>query len=375
MSEPFTVLSEIGLVLLLFLIGIDFNFHHLSSHKGKPLAISAVGIALPFALGIGVGLLIHSEVAPEVPKMTFALFVAMALSITALPILGRILIEMGLNRSPLGVLAITSAALDDAVGWTLLAFIVSIAQSDADVGGALLMAVNLYAVFLFVVARPYLTRWARFAVQRGEGKLGQTDMAVLLVLLFVSALITNLIGIFAIFGAFMLGAALASETEFRGAVLAKFNDFVTVFFLPIFFTYTGLRTDIGAMTGGILWVFCGLVIAAGIAGKLGGCTLAARATGMSWRDASMMGVLMNTRALMALIVINVGLSAGILNEAAFFMLVSMAVVTTYMTAPLLRLLLKRAPDESLAQVPSKASRPDHEWRQPEVATATSGIGS
>jgi Kef-type K+ transport system membrane component KefB len=299
----------------------------------------------------------------------------MTLSITALPILGRILIELGLNKTPLGVLAITSAAIDDAVGWTLLALIVGIAQSNADVANVLLMATEafVYALFLFIAARPLLIRWARSAVKRGNGKLGQTDLAVVLVLLLLSSLVTNLIGIFPIFGAFMLGAALASETEFRQAVLAKFNDFVTVFFLPIFFTYTGLRTDIGSMSGGLLWGFCGLVIVAAIAGKLGGCTLAARATGLTWRDASMMGVLMNARALMALIAINVGLEAGILNEAAFFMLVSMAVVTTYMTAPLLRRLLSRAPEDSLAQVPMPTSVLDNQWKQPKIAAATSTL--
>jgi Kef-type K+ transport system membrane component KefB len=371
-NEAFTTLSEIGLVLLLFLIGVDFDFHHLRVHRGKPFAISAVGITVPFALGLGVGLLIHSEVAPDVPKWTFALFIALTLSITALPILGRILIELGLNKTPLGVLAITSAAIDDAVGWTLLALIVGIAQSNANVARVLLMALETaaYVVFLFWAARPFLMRWARSAVQRGSGTLGQTDLALLLVLLLLSSLVTNLIGIFPIFGAFMLGATLASETEFRQAILAKFNDFVTVFFLPIFFTYTGLRTDIGAMSGGLLlWGFCGLVIVAAIAGKLGGCTLATRATGLSWRDSGMVGVLMNARALMALIAVNVGLAAGVLNDTAFFMLVAMAVVTTYMTAPLLRLLLTHAPAESLSRVPG-SGRAETVWPSPAVAPAT-----
>jgi Kef-type K+ transport system membrane component KefB len=356
-NEAFTVLSQIGLILLLFLIGIDFEFRHLRAHRGKPIAISAVGISVPFALGLALGLLMHSTVAPSIPKFTFALFIAMALSITALPILGRIMIEFGLNKTPLGVLTITSAALDDAIGWTLLAFIVGIAKSHADVGRALLMALEtiVYAAVLFGPVRPLIIRWAKSAMRRGEGRIKQTDFALLLVLLLGSSLITNQIGIFSIFGAFMFGAVLSSEEEFRDAVLARLNDFVAVFFLPIFFTYTGLRTDIGSMSGLALWGFCGLVIAAGIVGKLGGCTLAARATGLPWRDASMVGVMMNTRALMALIVVNVGLEAGILNKSAFFMLVAMAVVTTYMTAPLLRRLLARAPAESLARVPTSAA--------------------
>lgn len=352
-AEAFTALSELGLVLLLFLIGIDFDFQHLKAHKGKPFVVSAVGITLPFALGLGVGLLIHSEVAPNADKLTFVLFIALTLSITALPILGRILIEFGLNRAPLGVLTITSAALDDAVGWILLALVTSIATTGADWGKVGLMMVETigYAVFIFVIARPMLKRWARSAVRRGDGVLGLNDLAVLLVMLLCSGLITHEIGIFAIFGAFMLGAVFHDEAEFRQAVLMKLNDFVTVFFLPIFFTYTGLRTDIGSMSGALLWAMCGLVVAAGIAGKLGGCTLAARATGLPWRDCYMVGVLMNARALMALIVINVGLTAGILNSTAFFMLVMMAVITTFMTAPLLRVGLKKAPKTSLAHIP------------------------
>ena len=168
----------------------------------------------------------------------------------------------------------------------------------------------------------------------------------------------------AIFGAFMFGVILSDVEEFREAFVGQFRNFVTVLFLPIFFTYTGLRTDIGSMGGALLWVMCGLVVVAGIAGKLGGCTLAARATGLPWRDSYMVGVLMNARALMALIVINVGLTAGILNSTAFFMLVTMAVITTFMTAPLLRIGLRKAPETSLAHIPERP-----EQAQPVVSVA------
>jgi Kef-type K+ transport system membrane component KefB len=355
-AEVFSALSELGLVLLLFLIGIDFDFQHLNAHKRKPFLVSAAGISVPFALGLGVGVLIYPEVGHGAQESTFALFIGMTLAITALPIMGRILIELRLNRAPLGVLAITSAAIDDAVGWVLLALVISIAGAGADWGRAGLMAAETvgYAVFIFVIARPYLKRWARSAVQRGNGVVGLNDLALLLVMLLCSGLVTEKIGIFAIFGAFMLGAVFHDEEEFRKAVLARLNDFVTVFFLPIFFTYTGLRTDIGSMSGALLWGMCALVIVAGIVGKLGACTLAARASGLPWRDSYMVGVLMNARALMALIVINVGLEVGILNQTSFFMLVSMAVVTTFMTAPLLKRALAGAPTTSLAHIPVPA---------------------
>lgn len=353
-GEVLTMMSQVGLLLFLFLVGLDFEFEHLEAHAGKPIVISAVGMLLPFALGLGVGLLMQPHVAPDVPSVTFALFVALALSITSLPVLGRIMIEYGLNRTPLGVLTITSAALDDAFGWILLAFIVSVATTHADVGKSALMMVETigYAAFLLFAARPWLIRWARYTIKRGGGEVPQSDLALLLVLVFGSALVTSQIGIFGIFGAFLMGAMLASEAQFRDAVLAKLSDFVTVFFLPIYFTYTGLRTDVGSMSGLVLWGFAALVVAAAIIGKLGGCTLAARAVGLPWRDAGMVGVMMNARALMALIVVNVGLDAGVLTETAFFMLVVMAVITTFMTGPLLKRLLSRASEDSLA------SRPD-----------------
>jgi Kef-type K+ transport system membrane component KefB len=359
-AEVFSALSELGLVLLLFLIGIDFDFQHLHEHKGKPFLVSAAGISVPFALGLGVGVLIYPHVGHGVRESTFALFVAMTMAITALPVMGRILIEFGLNRAPLGVLAITSAAIDDAVGWILLALIISIASTGAAWGRVGLMAVETvaYGAFLFIVARPYLKRWARSAVRRGEGVIGLNDLALLLVLLLCSALVTQRIGIFAIFGAFMLGAVFHDEEQFRHAVLARLGDFVTVFFLPIFFTYTGLRTNIGSMSGALSWALCVLVIVTGIVGKLGSCTAAARVSGLPWRDAYMVGVLMNARALMALIVVNVGLEVGILDETSFFMLVSMAVVTTFMTAPLLRRALKGAPDTSIAHIPTPAEKAD-----------------
>jgi K+:H+ antiporter len=378
-EEAFRAMSQVGLILLLFLIGIDFDFKHLKHHKSKPVVVSGVGIALPFGLGLAVGAVMHPYVAPNVDGLTFSLFVALALSITALPILGRIMIEFGLNRTPLGVLTITSAAIDDAFGWIVLALVTGLVTSGAQLDRTLLMIgeTAAYATFLLVVARPLLRRWARWSLRRGAGELGHTGMATLLVLIFASAIATSLIGIFAIFGAFLLGTLFHDEDALRTAVRAKLGDFVTVLFLPIYFTYTGLRTDIGSMSGGLLWLLCGLVVCAGIVGKFGGCTLAARITGMTWRDAGMIGVLMNTRALMALIVINVGLDTGILTRPAFFMLVSMAVVTTYMTAPLLKRLLADAPQDSLARTHETTMRTDEatmESTDGRWATGRSGSG-
>ena len=204
----------------------------------------------------------------------------------------------------------------------------------------------VFALLMVRVVRPLLKRWIAHELRRNQGALSLSGLAILLILLFLAAIATNLIGIFSIFGAFFLGAILFDEAEFRHAVQARVRDFVTVFFLPIFFTYTGLRTEIGTMTGGPLWVMCGLVLLAAVVGKFGGCTLAARFNGLPWREASMVGVMMNTRALMELIVINLGYDLGVIPKSVFFMLVLMAVVTTYLTTPVLRRLARSSELES-----------------------------
>jgi Kef-type K+ transport system membrane component KefB len=195
-----------------------------------------------------------------------------------------------------------------------------------------------------------MRRFTNWALRRGNGDLSLTSLAILLVMIFLAAAVTSKIGIFSIFGGFIMGAIIYDMHEFREAVVRRLRDFVTVFFLPIFFTFTGLRTDIGSMTGGTMWLLCGLVLLAAMGGKFGGCAVAARFSGMQWREAASVGVMMNTRALMELIVINIGYDLGVIPKSVFFMLVFMAVVTTYMTAPILqRLLVKtEAASEFLA---------------------------
>jgi Kef-type K+ transport system membrane component KefB len=347
-GQIFAIISQLGLVLLMFLIGLEFDFSHLHDNRRAAISISGAGIVLPFSLGFGLGFYMHPALGLTGSTLNFALFMAAAMSITAIPILGRIMIELNLNRTRIGALTISSAALDDASGWIILALVTAIVRSTLDPVKMVFMVggVIVYGLVMFLAVRPLVCKWARAQVRGNDGQLSLNALAILLIMVFVSAAITNLIGIFSIFGGFAMGAILFDEKEVREAIMARLHDFVAVFFLPIFFTYTGLRTDIGSMTGWTLWGFCGLVLAAAVIGKFGGCTLAARASGMAWRESSIIGVMMNTRALMELIVINIGYDLGIIPKEVFFMLVFMAVVTTYMTTPLLTRLLRHSEAEA-----------------------------
>ncbi len=279
----------------------------------------------------------HPQVAANIPVFEFSLFLGTALSITALPILGRIMMELNITRTRLGTITISTAAVDDALGWILLAATAAIVRAEFRLFDSLRLTASTIAfgAFMILVARPLLCRWIRSALRRHEGVLTVNNLAVLLMVLFSCAMATNLIGIFAIFGAFILGAVLSTEEQFRLAVNHRLRDLVTAFFLPIFFAYTGLRTDVGTLGSMALWSFCFLLTLAAIVGKLGGCGLAAWVSGFSLRESVCIGTLMNTRALMALIVINVGKDLGVIPDSVFCMLILMALVTTFMTTPLL----------------------------------------
>jgi Kef-type K+ transport system membrane component KefB len=274
--------------------------------------------------------------------LNLALFMAAAMSITAIPILGRIMVELNISRTRIGSLTISAAAADDASGWILLALVTAIARSTLNPIKLAVMILEVVAFALCMVwgVRPLLKKWTARQMREHQGKLSLGGLAILLIMILVAAIITNLIGIFSIFGAFFFGALLYDQHEFRQAVQERLRDFVTVFFLPIFFTYTGLRTDIGTMGGSGLWFMCGLVLLTAFVGKFGGCWLAARFNGLPWREASMIGIMMNTRALMELIVINIGFELGVIPKSVFFMLVFMAVASTYVTTPVLRRLVR-----------------------------------
>jgi Kef-type K+ transport system membrane component KefB len=341
-SQSLGMMSQLGLILLMFLIGLEFDFSHLNDNRRLALWLSIAGIVAPFGLGFVLGGWMHAALNLGGNWLNFALFTATALSITAIPTLGRIMIELNIHRTRLGTVIISAAAVNDAAGWIILALVSSIARSSVDPGRTVMMIVGtlLFAGVAYYIVRPVAIRWTTADLERSQGELTPGTFTALLLLVLLAAVATNWIGIFSIFGPFVLGAVLHDQLELAAAIRRRLQDFVTVFFLPIFFTYTGLRTEISSMSGGREWLFCGLVLAAAIVGKAGGSALAARANGVPWRDASLMGALMNTRGLMELIVINLGFELGIIPSNVFFMLVLMAVVTTYMTAPLVRFVVR-----------------------------------
>ena len=347
-GPTFAIMSQLGLILLMFLMGLEFDFSHLSENRPAALSISAAGVALPFGLGMLLGHFMHPALGLSGSAIDFSLFMAAAMSITALPVLGRIMIELNMHRTPIGALTISAAAVNDVVGWIILALITAIVHSAFNpVKVALIVCEVLgYVAVMLVVVRPLVSKWALAQVRNNRGQLPLNAFAAILIMVLLSAAVTNLIGIFSIFGGFVMGAILFDQKEVGQAIHARLHDFVAVFFLPIFFTYTGLRTDIGSMQGWRSWEFCFLVLLAASAGKFGGCALAARANGIPWRESAAIGVMMNTRALMELIVVNVGYDLGIIPRSVFFMLVLMALTTTYVTTPLLVRLLRGSETES-----------------------------
>jgi len=338
-QQSLQLLGKLGLILLLFQVGMEFDYGHLRSRSRTVTAVSIAGIVGPFLFGLLLGPWLHREFAPALPKLGFQLFFCIALSISALPIMGRILLEMKLERTAIGAIGISAAAIDDVVGWILLAVATAIVTSGFD---AWALAKQVVGVFLFFftlqgLVGPGLRKlWQRTSGRSGRLRLSASFLTLLLVVLFGSALVSNRLGIFAIFGAFLLGVSLHKEVSLVKAWREQFSDFVIVAMVPIFFTNTGLNTEIGSLKTPLAWLGCGMVLLAAVTGKLGSCFVAARLTGQGTREAACIASLMNTRALMALVAINIGLDLKLLNREMFTMLVIMALLTTAMTGPLLR---------------------------------------
>jgi Kef-type K+ transport system membrane component KefB len=339
-SLPMSMLSQIGLILLMFQIGMDFDFSHLTARDNRRAVMwIAVGcITLPFGLGVAIGELSAPYLSPGVPILPYSLFVGTALSITAVPILGRIMMEYNMTHTRIGAITISAAALNDVFSWILLAVISALSMAEFSLERTLLQLGMLvvYLLICWFVVRPGLHALiARYRLNEESGIPG-TLLAVMLVCVFASGMATFKLGIFAIFGGFMLGVLVHDRPGFVNAWKKTVGGFVLVFFLPIFFTFTGLRTNIAGLDTGNLWFWCVVFCGVAIFGKVFGAYAGAIAAGLNKHQAGTIGVLMNTRALMELIVLNVGYDAGFISSNVFTILVIVALVTTVMTGPALR---------------------------------------
>ncbi|MDQ1444889.1 MAG: hypothetical protein QOI20_1353 [Acidimicrobiaceae bacterium] len=330
------VLAQIGLIFFMFLIGLELDVRLLKGRGHAAATVSHVSIIGPFLLGSVLALFLFPVLGSGRGQFTeFALFMGASMSITAFPVLARILTERGIYKSPLGAVALTCAAIDDVTAWCMLAVVVAIARANGPASAFITIGLSIMfiALMLFLV-RPLLARVARYYEQTGQMQGGM--LALLFIGVLLSALATDRIGIHAIFGAFLFGAIMPQHSEMVAELTEKLEDFTVVFLLPLFFAFNGLRTDIGLIGGsGKLWFFCGLILLVAIVGKWGGSAVAAKVMGLGWRESVALGLLMNTRGLTELIILNIGLDLGVIPPALFAMLVIMALVTTFMTTPLL----------------------------------------
>ena len=331
------LLSQVGLVLFMFVIGMELDFSVLKNKINETLVISHAGILVPFFLGIVASYWIYEEyAAAQTAFLPFALFIGISMSITAFPVLARIIQERNMTKTSLGTLAIASAANDDVTAWCLLAVVIAIAKAGTFASALYAIGLTaLYIIIMFMVVRPFLKKVGE--VYANQEVINKTFVALILLILIISSTLTEIIGIHALFGAFMAGVVMPPSIGFRKVMMEKVEDIALVFFLPLFFAFTGLRTEIGLINSLALWGVCLLLITVAVAGKLGGCAVAARLVGESWKDSFTIGTLMNTRGLMELVALNIGYEMGVLPPSIFVILVIMALVTTFMTTPLLHL--------------------------------------
>jgi Kef-type K+ transport system membrane component KefB len=331
------VIAQLGVLLYMFSVGLELHAAPIRRHLHATIATSHASILLPFVLGAALALGLYPRLSTsDVSFASFALFMGVAMSITAFPVLARILTDRRMNHTELGVLALTCAATDDVTAWCLLALVVGVAQ--AEIGSGLSVAAETlgYILVMVLLVRPILKR---IIASSNPDQLSRNSVALVFIALLLSALTTEYIGIHAIFGAFLLGAVIPHDSIVARTFTRHLDFVVTVLLLPAFFAFTGMRTRIDLMSGIDQWLICALIIVVATAGKFGGTLAAARLTGLDWRTAAALGTLMNTRGLMELIVLNVGLDLKVISPTLFAMMVLMALVTTMMTSPLLGLLM------------------------------------
>lgn len=333
------LLSRVGVLLFMFVVGMELDLKVLKEKSHSAVLVSHASIIFPFFLGMLTALFLYNAYAPvKIPFWEFSLFMGIAMSITAFPVLARILDEGHLVKTPLGSMAMAAAAVDDITAWSVLAIIVASVQSSSpSVGVYTILFSILFVSFMLLFVRPFIERMlSDWHTGEEEENLERRTLSVVLILIVACALFTRCIGIHSLFGAFMAGTIIPNNEKLKSFFRNRLAYFSTLFLLPLFFVHTGLRTQIGLITSAKDWIACGIIIAAATLGKFGGGTVAAKFSGMSWRESLGLGALMNTRGLMELVVLNIGLDLGILSPPIFAMMVLMALVTTFMTSPLLR---------------------------------------
>ncbi len=344
-------LSQIGLILFMFVIGMELDLKVLKNKAHDAVVISHASIIIPFALGMGLAYFIFLNFAPAGVKfISFGLFMGIAMSITAFPVLARIIQEKGLSKTRLGTIAITCAAADDITAWCLLAAVIAVVKAGSFTSSIFIILMAVGYVFVMIkIVRPFLKKIGdKYSNKEG---LSKPIVAVFFVTLLLSSYATEVIGIHALFGAFMAGVIMPSNVSFRSIFIEKVEDVAVVLLLPLFFVFTGLRTQIGLLNDPYLWQICGIIILIAVTGKFVGSALTARYVGQSWRDSLMIGALMNTRGLMELVVLNIGYDLGVLTPEIFAMMVIMALVTTFMTGPALLIIDKLFPKKKEDEIP------------------------
>ena len=346
------LVSQIGLIFFMFTVGLELNAEAVKKRIRAAVVISHASIIVPYFLGVMLSLFLYKTYAPkDISFLAFALFMGIAMSITAFPVLARIVQERGLSDTFLGSIAITCAAVDDISAWTLLALVVAVVKSASAMSAFYtVLCALIFIFFMLYVVKPALNKFTDKQVTNGE--LNRTVVTWFVILISVSALFAEIIGIHALFGGFLAGVIIPGNSAFKKMLRHRVEDFCVVFLLPLFFAFTGLRTQIGFLTDINNGLVCVIIILIAIAGKFLSSAIAARFTGLSWKDSFSLGALMNTRGLVELVVLNIGYDLGILSPEVFTMLVIMALVTTFMTGPLLSFIasFKEQPQEQHEQL-------------------------
>ncbi len=331
-------LSQIGLILFMFVIGMELDLKVLKNRANEAVVISHVSIVFPFTLGVTLAYFVYYRFAPEgVAFLSFALFMGIAMSITAFPVLARIVQERGIHKTKLGAIVITCAAADDITAWCMLAAVIAIVKAGSFVSALYIIGLAfLYVIIMLFVVKPFLKRIGELYATKDN--LSKPFVAIFFLTLIISSYLTEIIGIHALFGAFMTGVIMPDISKFRTVFIEKVEDVAVILLLPLFFVFTGLRTEIGLINDPFLWKTTGFIILVAVIGKFLGSALAAKFVGQNWRDSLTIGALMNTRGLMELVVLNIGLDLKVLTPEVFTMMVIMALVTTFMTGPALDLI-------------------------------------